>query len=69
MPRQRQILMIRAAAQAALEHHMLTPFDYQGLVQRLNVIERQNDVPADDQAIRQASEAMIRRLRQSVSAY
>jgi hypothetical protein len=61
--------MIRAVAQAALEQNMLSPFAYDGVVQWINLQEQQYRPPSEDQAIRKASEVMIRRLRQSAPAY
>ncbi|WP_123042325.1 hypothetical protein [Cohnella candidum] len=63
-----RIPMIRAVAQAALEQNKLTPFDYDGVVQWIDLLEQQSGRRQDDQAIRQASEWMIRR-RRSASAY
>lgn len=64
-----QIPMIRAVAQAALEQNMLTPNSYLGVVEWIDRLEHQNRFHSEDQAIRKASEMMIRRLRQSVSTY
>jgi hypothetical protein len=61
--------MVRAVAQAALEQNMLTPYGYDGVVRWIDRLEQQNRPPMEDQAIRKASEVMIRRLRQSASVY
>ncbi|MBW5445967.1 hypothetical protein GE107_07825 [Cohnella sp. CFH 77786] len=63
----RQIPIIRAVAQAALEQQMLTPYAYDGIVRWIDGLEQQHRSVSQDQAIRRASELMIRRLRQSMS--
>jgi len=66
----RQLPLIRAVAQAALQQNKLTPCAYDDVVQWIDRLERDHQPSAgDDLAIRRASEAMISRLRQSSSLY
>lgn len=61
----RQLPLIRAVAQAALQQNKLTPYAYHDVIHWLDQLERESQVSAgDDLAIRQASELMINRLRQ-----
>jgi hypothetical protein len=64
--RLRQIPFIRVVAQAALEQNKLTPVSYDGVIQWINEIERQSLTQMNDQAIRQASAVLIRRLNRTV---
>jgi hypothetical protein len=64
--RLRQIPFIRVVAQAALEQNKLTPVSYDGVIQWINEIERQSHTQMNDQAIRQASAVLIRRLNRTV---
>jgi hypothetical protein len=61
-----QMPFIRVVAQAALEQNKLTPVSYDGVIQWINQIEQQSPAQANDQAIRQASAVLIRRLKRSV---
>jgi hypothetical protein len=63
--RLKQVPFIRVVAQAALEQRKLSPGSYDGVVRWINRIEQQHLVQADEQAIRQASEVLIRRLNRS----
>lgn len=59
-----QPAMIRAVAHAALEQKKLTLHGYHGVMEWIDDVERSNHPPEDDEAIRKASEVMIRRLKQ-----
>jgi len=58
-----QIPTLRAVAFAALEQNLLTPYAYAGFMQWIDRMEEAGRQPADDWAIRRASELMIRRSR------
>ncbi len=65
-----QIAVIRAVAKAALEQEKLTPRAYDGVVQWIDQVERQDADAMGQSAIRRASEVMIRRLqREEPSAW
>jgi len=65
----RQLPLIRAVAQAALQQNKLTPYAYHDVLHWVDRLERESQVSAgDDLAIRQASQLMINRLRQSALA-
>jgi len=62
----RQLPLIRAVAQAALQQNKLTPYAYDDVVHWIDRLERESQAASgNDLAIRQASEVMISRLRQS----
>ena len=66
----RQIPLIRAVAQAALQQNKLTPYAYDDVVQWLEQLERENRIVADNElAIRRASGVMISRLHQSTLTF
>lgn len=66
----RQLPLIRAVAQAALQQNKLTPYAYDDVIHWIDRLERESQFSAgDDLAIRQASEVMISRLRQSSLIY
>lgn len=65
----RQLPLIRAVAQAALQQNKLTPYAYDDVVHWIDRLERESQPLSDDQAIRRASEMMINRLCRSATAF
>jgi hypothetical protein len=62
MVRSKQVPLLRAMANAALQQNELTPSAYTGLLQWLENMEQQARAPVDSSVIRQASELIIHRV-------